>query len=504
MSDYNFEEFNRQNILGVVVIFTQSLRRMFNAYLAFFAYSFFSDGVVSYTGAFILISMVFMAVTSVLKYKNFQFKLEEHQLILNSGVLTKDVTNIPLDRIQSVHLHQNFIQRILGITGLKIDTAGSASEELEIPALTKKKAQSLLDRLKGEIVEFQKEAEVSGEHSDMSFSEKKETSLKHLLVKLDFKAILTLAITENHIRNGLIAIAFVMGYAGQYLDYSEEIVVEVFDDYAPQLIESGLVMIVTFTFFFLILSVLLSFVQVILKFFDFKAEVDDDSFYISSGLLKRNEFTIPLKKIQFLEWQTNFVRKYVGFESIKIHQGRSVESVGKNQLEIPACYELQTERVMDTLYEELKSDDYFLLLQPHVFQRTFRTIVFSLLGIPFFIVAGIASEYFLTALGGYSAYVLLVVAFSDKYFHTINLWVNEEVLIYERGWLFPKRTVVKLHKFQSVEINQSIFQRRRGVSHFTFSTAAGGRTFRFFDQTHMEELRDFVLYKTESFTGKWM
>ena len=94
------------------------------------------------------ISLVFTAVTSVLKYRNFRFKLDETQLVLNSGILTKDVMNIPLDRIQSVQMHQNFIQRILGITGLKIDTAGSSSEELEIPALKRKKAESLLELLK--------------------------------------------------------------------------------------------------------------------------------------------------------------------------------------------------------------------------------------------------------------------------------------------------------------------------------------------------------------------
>ena len=139
MSEYNFEEFNHQNLLGVIIIFVQSVRRMLNAYLAFFAYSIFSEGTGSYVWWIFGVSLIFIAVTSVLKFRNFKFRLDETQLVLNSGVLTKDVTNIPLDKIQSVHLHQNFIQRILGITGLKIDTAGSSTEELEIPALKRKK-----------------------------------------------------------------------------------------------------------------------------------------------------------------------------------------------------------------------------------------------------------------------------------------------------------------------------------------------------------------------------
>jgi putative membrane protein len=116
----------------------------------------------------------------------------------------------------------------------------------------------------------------------------------------------------------------------------------------------------------------------------------------------------------------------------------------------------------------------------------------------------LATQEIVVFSGLYLVYVFVMIAAAEKYYQSINLWVNEEVIIYERGWLFPKRTVVKLHKFQTVELNQTIFQAKRNICHLTFSTAAGGRSFRFFDKSEMEELRDFVLYKTESFTGKWM
>lgn len=505
MSDFNFHEFNRQNILGVVVIFSQSVRRMFNAYLAFFATTLFTDGIGRYAWTFFGLSVVFMVVTSILRYKNFQFKVSDKQLILNSGILTKEVTNIPLERIQSVQLHQNFVQRILRITGLKIDTAGSVTQELEISALTKTKAKAMLKELRKEQSELVDLKPEEGEE-EIAVTEIKEQieEPQVKLVDLDFKALLMLAITENHIRNGLIAIAFISGYAGQYLDYSEEFLINAFDDYAPELIESTLTQVVVFIFFFLILSVFLSFVQVILKFYDFRASVGHNSFEIKAGLIKRNEFTVPLNKIQFLEWQTNIVRKSVGFESIKIHQGRSVESVGKNQLEIPACYADQTNLVMETLFPEVEKDDEFYLNQPHPYQKVFRSIVLGLLGIPFLVILMFSTELYVWSLVAYVVYLGLVIISAVKYYQSMNLWVNEEVLIYERGWIFPKRTVVKLFKLQSVDINQSIFQKRRGICHLSFSTAAGRKSFRFFDEKEMSELRDFLLFKTESYTGKWM
>jgi len=297
MSDFNFYEFNRQNVLGVIILFLQSVRRTVNAFLAFFAYSLFSGGIKEWMWIVLGVSLIGSGVIAVLRFKNFQFKLTDKQLVINNGILTKEVTNIPLERIQSVHLHQNFVQRILGITGLKIDTAGSVAQELEISALKRLKAKALLKELQPSAVPY---SSVSDGLNEISYAiydvHEPKPVAQHPLVDLNFKALLLLAITENHIRNGLLAIGVVFGYLGQYIDYSEEYLIELFDDYAPEFIESTIVQFTAFVVSFLVLSVLLSFIQVLLRFWDFKASVSEESFQIESGLLKRNEFTIPLNK----------------------------------------------------------------------------------------------------------------------------------------------------------------------------------------------------------------
>jgi len=173
-------------------------------------------------------------------------------------------------------------------------------------------------------------------------------------------------------------------------------------------------------------------------------------------------------------------------------------------MEIPACYAEQTNEVMKTLFPEAQKDDYFVLSEPHEFQIRFRSIIQSLLGIPVFLIFGLATEWVLTPCLLYGFFVIFSVYSAHRYFESVNLWLNEELLIYERGWIFPKRTVLKLFKLQTVEIRQSIFQRKRGICHLSFSTAAGGRSFRFFNLSEMEQLRDYMLYKIESSQRKWM
>jgi len=504
MSSYDFQKDNRQNILGVIVIFFQSVRRTINAYLAFFAYSLFSTGIKSYMWYLVGASLIFILISSVLRYRNFIFKLTEKQLILNSGVFTKEVTNIPLARIQSVQLHQNFIQRILGITGLKIDTAGSVAEELEIPALKKAKAEALLAVLNERIETSKAETSLDEEIDVTAEPVKTDKSVKEMLVNLDFKSLCLLAITENHVRNGFIALAVISGYAGQYLDYTEEFLIEHLDQFDTDFLESTLAQFISFILLFLVLSVTISFAQVILKFFDFKALISKTSFEIKSGLLRRNEYTVPLSKIQYLEWSTNILRKRLGFESIKIFQGRSTDATNRSQLEIPSCYSHQTDVVMEKLFTELEENDSFFLIEPHEFYRWFRLIIAFVFSTMVVLAFGLISGYYIWALVLWPLLLFLNLFRAQKYYESVNLWINQEILIYERGWLFPKRTVLKLHKIQTVELSQSIFQRRRGTCHLSFSTAAGGRSFRFFDQNQMVNLRDYLIFKTESFHGKWM
>ena len=500
---FDFSSFNRQNTLGVIIMFVQSARSALNAFLAFFAYSFFVSEINLYTGTIIGVILVYMAVVSFLRYQNFEFRISEKALILNSGVLTKEVINIPFERIQSVHLSQNFIQRILGINGLKIDTAGSSTQELEIPALSRSKSAAFQEEIELRIG-ASKKIETLDLTSEMD-GQVSETTLESTpLVSLDLKGLTILAITENHVRNGLFAVIFIFGYLQNYLDVTEEYIYDLVEDSNPEILKGSLTGIMIFIILFLLISVSISFVRTFSKFWKFKAEINIKAFIVKSGLFRRNEYTIPRDKIQFLEWKTNFLRKRLGFESIKIYQGSSDENSLLRAVEIPACYASQTNKVMDNLYPQHESEVHFSLTSPNKFQIRYRAILFSVLLLPLTISAAVQTGSYIPCFLGYVGWVFLQVFIARRYVNSINLWVNSDLLIYERGWLFKRRTVLPHFKIQAVDITQSIFHIKREVCHFSFSTAAGERRLRFFNYDEMAELRDYLLYKAESHRGSWM
>ena len=139
MNNLELSKPQRQSILGVAVIFFSNLRKAFNFFLAVVfvnlgtKFRILSLGLEEW--AYIL-SAVFLVI-SYLQFLKFTFYIKGDNFVIEKGVLSQEKINVPFARIQTVNTHQNIIQRILGVVGLKIDTAGSIQNEIQIPALVR-------------------------------------------------------------------------------------------------------------------------------------------------------------------------------------------------------------------------------------------------------------------------------------------------------------------------------------------------------------------------------
>jgi putative membrane protein len=72
----------------------------------------------------------FLAIPStLLSFIYFKYLITQDELIIQSGIVNRKQRNIPLKRIQNVNIQQNFVQRLLGISTVKMETAGDSSSE---------------------------------------------------------------------------------------------------------------------------------------------------------------------------------------------------------------------------------------------------------------------------------------------------------------------------------------------------------------------------------------
>lgn len=98
----------------------------------------------------ILLAAVFSYLWSYLVYNNYRYSIADIGYRQEFGVIWKKYVTIPYDRIQNVDIYRSFVERILGLSTLTIQTAGSSGApfaEGRLPGLSVNDAELVRDTL---------------------------------------------------------------------------------------------------------------------------------------------------------------------------------------------------------------------------------------------------------------------------------------------------------------------------------------------------------------------
>jgi membrane protein YdbS with pleckstrin-like domain len=95
----------------------------------------------------VLVSLVFCWIWARLSYHFYRYELREDGFRKELGVIVKQYTTIAYDRIQNVDIRRGVVDRILGLSSLNIQTAGSFGSEGVLPGLSHEVAEQLRDEL---------------------------------------------------------------------------------------------------------------------------------------------------------------------------------------------------------------------------------------------------------------------------------------------------------------------------------------------------------------------
>ncbi len=476
---------------------------------------------------YFLYFMLFLAAMAMvgpfINYWFFKFHIEKDEFIINKGWLSKEKKAVPLERIQSININQNLIQRILGIASLEVETAGSKAKELEIPGLQQNFARELkkyLNEKKRVVASEQKltgaasdDAENLETESPSSDPERRKESAQvestvekrpELLMQLDFFDLLKVGITQNHLRSGFVALGVVTGFWFQVKDFAENY----FKEYTDQVsIESAvrsatLTLLIAGLIVFLIVSVLVSLVTVINKFYGYKMEKHHDYIEVSMGLLNRMETKVPISKIQLLEFHTNPLRRLLGFHTGKIFQAQS-EDNSTTSIEVPACKQKQIKRLQQLIFDAEISQDAPIQLHSnpwsHLRLQFYITGLLSLAAI----VCGYYFEitWLMVAAALFLPYTLFMAYQYGKHSRVDR---DDSFVVFYKGWLFKSIIISPVYKTQAVEKWRSIFLKRRRECHINIHTAAGSRGLRYLKDNQVTRFINQVNNQVLVENRKWM
>lgn len=492
----------RQSILGVAVYMIRHFRALLTIFIALFAVGSKLTWFWYLIGFALLPVLIIFGVVSYYEYQNFTFQVKDNSLVIHKGVFFKERLVIDIDRIQSIQITDNLVQRVLGVVALKVDTAGSKGNELEIPALKRTYANDLKDLLyskKKQLAkgEFQSEELPSGERFELE----EEDESEQVLVHLSIRDLFVVGLTENHLRTALIAFAFIFGTLSQYQKTVESYLDESMDAYAEQAIRSGVKVVLLLIVLFAVVSVLVSIFRTVMRFYDLKAVLRSDAVEISTGLLKRNSFRVPIRKIQYVKWVSNPLRRWVGLESAKLKPSSSVGEDGKkHRIEIPALRIAQSEMLANGIFPAYHNPAFSIIPDAASYGRFFA-IISGFILLPFLIFG----------YEGFGFWVLLLLItlpligmLGYRHGRSVVLSFDSAYVLIRKGWFFTNRVILPTYKVQSIAIHQNIFIARRNLCHLRLYTAAGELDLRYLPVDDARRLYDFLLYNVESSGEGWM
>lgn len=116
-----------------------------------------SEIILALTAVIFIIITIFSWLYTKWAHQCYKYEIGPKSLKKESGVIWKKYTNIPYARVQNIDIERGALDRILGLSCLIVQTAGSSSpysREGEIPGLAAETAGQLMEELTQRIENF--------------------------------------------------------------------------------------------------------------------------------------------------------------------------------------------------------------------------------------------------------------------------------------------------------------------------------------------------------------
>lgn len=114
--------------------------------LKWWLFLFYSIGLISY--------LIIILITH-LGFPMKAYALRQHDIVYKTGYINRKIICVPFNRIQHSEIRQSFIARLLGISKLRIFTAGGQGSGLSIHGLSPETALQLKDFLSKKVNEYE-------------------------------------------------------------------------------------------------------------------------------------------------------------------------------------------------------------------------------------------------------------------------------------------------------------------------------------------------------------
>lgn len=408
--------------------------------------------------------LVFIMVSAILNHRFFLYALADDAVHLRTGVFGKKSLTLKYERIQQAELDQSWYFRPFDLVILRVDSAGSAGKEVEIPGLPIGLAQDLRQRMLAQTNTNQADSELA-----IADSEKTEPPADTEMT-FSMSEIVRAGIMDNKI----FVLLAVLIYPLSQTDVLEETLVPWLEANVSFIEESlwlniGLAVAALSLLFILAIGVTL------VRYYNLHFSILNERYQARSGLFTIRTVSFRYQKLQRVQLRQNLRGRLLKRFSVRVSQlqpsTHAQQQSGSSSFVLPV--------LTQSLVEELGN----WLKLPRSANLDWQGISFIALLNPSFWIALIAPALALTAyandiplITGLISAALIwfaIQAYAIARWHNYGFAINNGWLAIKRGVFGSKENWYPLHKAQQIDVYQSPWLRLLGYADVLVHTAVG-------------------------------
>ena len=411
-----------------------------------------------------------VSLASVIQYRFYRYWLEPNQIRVKEGILFRNERQVPYKRIQNLNLTQNPLHRILGVVTVQLESASGGKPEAVISVVDMEAVKELKRLVHG-----------ADETVEEDVQPEEGTQTKPSLLSLPFSEIVRYGVITN---KGLVILAVVFGFLSQLSDgalkdYIEHKIVAfanwVTASFDSVLGDFGALTIVVYGLVLAILGLvglwLLSITFALFKLHDFELLKNKGKLQATMGLLTRMQATIPMSRIQTLTVRNSLLHRW--FKRLTI----SVETAGgvnhENQgLAIKEIAPLINQQQRAKMLRDIQPDVSWQAIEwLGIESRAVRRITKKLLLVSAIVSAPLAFLHWGWTIPAFTVLSTLGYLYARAYVKNTAYCLDQDMIGFKSGVIFKKETYVRLSKIQTVQVKESLFDRRYGMAKLEVDTA---------------------------------
>ncbi|VYT64652.1 Bacterial membrane flanked domain protein [Clostridium tertium] len=417
------------------------------------------------SGVYVLIAIaLFSIIKSILKYINIKYYYDDSELKYFTGIINKKQIEIPFDKINTIDINLNIVDRIFNVCTLKIDTGAvkELGEEIKIK-LVKEEAYKIRSVI-NDLID-KKDLRDKDKKEDVNKSKFKET--------ITFKEIFLYSLSKSKL---LWAIGGFFIISDLVFNIEDTLNITITDTIIEsvnidEIYALGMAKIVGIgIIIFIILYIFISFLFIIfelIRLYNFTLIDDENDIKIKYGLLTIKEYSIPRNKIYAVRYKQNLLQQIFKIFQIEI----VTIGYGDEKNEQAILYPVANKVFINTTLKEILPDFNFEdnincspknVLSKFIIKRSLILILFLILPLHFII----PKTLLILKIVIFTFLIIFNIILGYINYRNTSLGINKDLLRCSNGSLQKITTLIKQEYLQSVEIKENPFQRRKSVCDF--------------------------------------